>query len=590
MVIRKMKVRFILSFLLLLGGVSVVQAADRLTLQLKWDHSFQFAGFYVAKERGFYRELGLDVHLEPARPGVDPVRQVVSGKAQYGVGNSSLLLERYAGRPLVAVAAIFQHSPMVLIAAEKGPVPTVHDLAGKRVMLEPQAGELVAYLEASGIPFDRINHVRHSFDVKELIDGKVHAISAYTTDEPYFLAQAGFRYQLFTPRSVGIDFYGDTLFTTESELERHPQRVAAFRKASLRGWAYAMAHPDEVAAMIQARYSPKLGMDFLKYQADEMRHLLRTDLIEVGYMNPGRWRHIADVYADIGLLPVDYSIDAFLYDANPSPDMTWLYISIAIGLLVATIALYIHRVNVRLKRSLEASLRAERGLEGMLRESSKRDIEQRQLLSFASHEFRSPTAMIQATLDSLRLLEKELPSEVTQRLGNIRIASRRLNELANTFIGHERVTTPGLEPELVEEDMTKLLRNVVARYPVDTRLQVKVPVGPVMARVDAVLMGIALHNLIDNALRYHEDEHTAVQVTLDESDNDLQLSVADHGPGIPDSAKADVFERYRSGVSDSVHGLGLSIVQAVADAHGGSVAVYDNVPSGALFLFKIPSN
>ncbi len=93
-----------------------LQAQTPITLQLKWSHGFQFAGYYAAVEKGFYRDAGLDVHLKEASPGLDVVGQVLSGKADFGVGTSGLLMARKAGQPVVVVAAIFQHSPLVLVA------------------------------------------------------------------------------------------------------------------------------------------------------------------------------------------------------------------------------------------------------------------------------------------------------------------------------------------------------------------------------------------------------------------------------------------------------------------------------------------
>ena len=93
-------------------------ALEKVTLQLKWIHAFQFAGYYAAKEKGYYRDAGIDVQIHEAAPGTDVLDTVISGKAQFGTGTSSLLLARNAGKPVVALAVIFQHSPLVLVAAK----------------------------------------------------------------------------------------------------------------------------------------------------------------------------------------------------------------------------------------------------------------------------------------------------------------------------------------------------------------------------------------------------------------------------------------------------------------------------------------
>ena len=345
-------------------ALSPAWAMETVTLQLKWTHAFQFAGYYAALEKGYYREAGLNVLLRLGGPYIDPVASVLAGNAQYGVGTSSLLLARKAGQPVVVLAVIFQHSPLVLLVhrgdATQG-IPGIRDLVGKRVMLEPQSDELIAYLKQEGITLDQLVQVPlgHAEHYEELIQGDVDAISAYDTYEPYYLDRAGSAYQTYSPRMGGIDFYGDNLFTTEQELKAHPQRVRAFRDASLRGWRYAMAHPEEITDLIVAKYSQQHPRDFYRFEAQRMAPLLRADLVEVGYMNQGRWRHIAETYADLGLLSADFSLDGFLYEPDTPPDLTKLFIALALLTAVSAIALYIYRVNRRLALALAEKSRSE---------------------------------------------------------------------------------------------------------------------------------------------------------------------------------------------------------------------------------------
>ena len=345
----------LLSSLSTCWGAERVQALDRVTLQLKWTHAFQFAGYYAAAAKGFYREVGLDVKIVEATPGVDPISNVVEGKAQFGVGTSSLLLERSAGKPVVALAVIFQHSPYVLIARQDSESQGIHDLIGKRIMLEPQSDELLAYLKEEGIPLDRLTRVAHSYDPQDLVTGRVDAIAGYVINQPYYLDRAHFQYQVYTPRSAGIDFYGDNLFTTEQELRLHPAQVKAFRAASLRGWQYAMEHPEEMADLIIAQYSQRHTRDYYLFEARHMVPLLRPELIEIGYMYRGRWKHIAETYAGLGMMKPDFDLRGFLYDPHPSPpDLKWLYGILAVATLliciVTAIAVYIYRLNVKLRR------------------------------------------------------------------------------------------------------------------------------------------------------------------------------------------------------------------------------------------------
>jgi diguanylate cyclase (GGDEF)-like protein/PAS domain S-box-containing protein len=336
-----------------LMAASPVFALDNVTLQLKWTHAFQFAGYYAAQEQGYYRDAGLQVDIVPATPDTDPVREVLQGRAQYGVGTSSLLLARAAGKPVVALAVIFQQSPYELYAAPG--IHNLNELIGKRIMLEPQAEELIAYLKKEGIPLGRVEMIKHSFDAEGLMKGRAEAISGYMSNEPYYFHQAQYPFQKFSPRSVGIDFYGDNLFTSEKELNEHPHRVEAFRAASLRGWQYAKDHHDEIIDLILSKYAKDKTRAYLNFESDQMIPLLRPDLIEIGYMNPNRWRHIANTYFEIGLLPKDFSLDGFLYDVS-EPDLSWLYRSMFFVLLLATIIGFVAAYGLRANRRMRNSL------------------------------------------------------------------------------------------------------------------------------------------------------------------------------------------------------------------------------------------
>jgi len=339
-------------------------ALEGVTLQLKWHHAFQFAGYYAAQELGYYREAGLEVQIRSADGQTHPVEEVLAGRAHYGVGTSSLLLERQAGKPVVVLAVIFQHSPQVLLARQVHAQQSVHDLAGKTVMLEPQSEELMAYLNHEKVPIDTLRRLPHSQQIQDLMEGRVDALSAYATYEPFFMKQSGLDYQIYTPRSVGIDFYGDNLFTSEQELQANPQRVAAFRAASLRGWQYAMANPEQVIDWILTRYaSPGVTRPLLQFEAERMAELLRTDLIDIGYMTTGRWQHIAEIYARVDVAHYPYVPAGFLYEHDVRQDFTWLYRALfvvaTVLLVVMAIAIYIHRVNRRMANAMADKTRSE---------------------------------------------------------------------------------------------------------------------------------------------------------------------------------------------------------------------------------------
>ena len=333
------------------------QEKQKITLQLKWTHAFQFAGYYAAKEKGFYSDAGLDVTIKEAQPESDVIGEVLSGKAQFGVGTNSLLLERQNNQPVVVLAVIFQHSPLVILALqENNRVKTIHDLVGKKVMFERQSEELLAYLQSEKISPKDIRFIPHSFEVRDLIDHRVDAISAYVTNETYYLEKENIPYQVFDPRAAGIDFYGDNLFTSEYMIKNNSDTVEAFRRASLKGWYYAMTHKEEVVDIIYNKYSSKHPKDFYLHEAIEMDEMLKPELIEIGYMNPGRWQHIANVYKSLGMLDHDFSFKGFLYEPEKKENLPLFNVFIIAGLVIiaAGLLIYIYMLFRKMKMTRNA--------------------------------------------------------------------------------------------------------------------------------------------------------------------------------------------------------------------------------------------
>ena len=326
----------------------LASAADAVTIQLKWQHQFQFAGIYAAQAQGYYREAGLDVSLREAEPGQDTVQAVLDGQAQYGIGNNSLLLRRAQGAPVVVLASLFQHSSTALALRldSEGQRPAWR---GARVALAPDEAELRLMLLRQHVPLTQLTLMPRTASVDDLVAGRVDALSVYSSGAPYLLQRANVRYELLLPRSAGIDFYGDVLYTTEAELHAHPERARALRAATLRGWRYALAHPQEMVDLVRARYPERRAREELLWEAQQVLPLLEQNLIELGYSNPQRWQAIADQYAAAGMLPKGTRADAMLYhDSAATP--TWhLALGVALTLLAGAALWRLLRVSRALR-------------------------------------------------------------------------------------------------------------------------------------------------------------------------------------------------------------------------------------------------
>lgn len=341
--------KLVMLFAALLWVSAVWSAADSLRLQLKWWHQFQFAGYYAAQVKGFYAEQGLKVKIMPGDASHAPVGEVVSGRADFGITGSDLLVDYAKGKPVVAVGAVFQHSPYIIISLRSSKINVPSDLIGKKVMASENQGwvELRSVFQKEAIPASSIKMVNHSWRNQDLIDGKVDAMTAYVSVEVNQLRKLGADPVYIQPINYGIDFYGDVLFTTRKMAETDPETLNRFRRASFKGWEYAMSHTSEMADYILSLPGVQergVTKDDLLVEAEEMRKLILPDLVEMGHMNEGRWQHILEMHKKLGVIPEAQTLGNFLYDGTKTVSSKFLrdamYVSIGVLILLLLSVMY----------------------------------------------------------------------------------------------------------------------------------------------------------------------------------------------------------------------------------------------------------
>lgn len=305
---------------LLLVMASFLFSAQRVTIQLPWLHQFQFAGYYVAKEKGYYADAGLDVAILDARNGQDSYQSVMKGDAQYGVGRSSLIVNYTSGAPIVLMAAVFQSSPMMLLTRKDANIKTAKDLKGKRLMLtnDTVAGaEIQAMFRSAGILPSDLRLQPHSYDPMSLERNETDAMIAYVSNEPFILQKVGVETHAIDPKEYGFDYYSDILFTTKDEIAHNPQRAEAFYDASMQGWRWAFDNIEETAELIYRYYNPQhKSLDALIYEGKVLRELAFRPNISFGSIDPVRLEMIAQGYRLMGVVKSIPSFEPLIYKHN----------------------------------------------------------------------------------------------------------------------------------------------------------------------------------------------------------------------------------------------------------------------------------
>lgn len=275
-----------------------------LSVRLKWLNQAQFAGFYVADKSGLYANKNLKVQLEPGGPDISPVQMVLSSANDFGIiGADQLILAREKGAPLVALAVIYQKTPVAIASLKDSNITTPKDLDGKKVAIVYGKDEEVIYkslLQKEHVDRSKIKESPLTFDLNQLTSKKVDAIIVYETNEPTLLAQQGVQVNLIKPRDYGINYYADTLFTTEKMIKERPEVVRAFVTSTILGWQEALKNKDQAVNDVLAVNSTLNKEHQLKLiQLSEP--LIRRPDNNIGYSQANEWEKLQNILMEQGV-------------------------------------------------------------------------------------------------------------------------------------------------------------------------------------------------------------------------------------------------------------------------------------------------
>ena len=638
----------ILPGILLLLMVTDAQALENVVLQLRWDHQFQFAGYYAAQWQGYYQEAGFAVEIRsavtPEGRIISATQEVAQGRADFGVGAADILIARDQGIPLVVLASIFQQSAAGFYANEETQLQSPADLLNLRVARRVNDlidVELQAMLLSEGIDPQKVIPYPHESGVEHFVSGRVDVIPGYRINLPYALAKRDIRFKVLRPINYGIDFYGDSLFTLRSRIDRDPEGVQRFVQATLKGWVYALSHAYQIADRI-ADELPRNDKsvsgnlrEYNRFQIDGVISLALFGVVETGHVNANRWFHMYQLMRGIGILKNPLNMDDLVFDPEKMRREkearmfailgNLFYGFVGVTLLILMWSFMLRRMVKKkanqlreVNQKLDQDNVALRKMETLLRQSENQyrllnvDLEARihertaqleaanqELETFAysvSHDLKAPLRGIDGYS---RLLLDEyaacLDDEGRAFVHNIRQGTQRMATLINDLLAYSRMERRALHCDLL--DLRVLLAGIVADYAAEIERQgatVRLAL-PLTLQVRADLDGLrqALRNLLDNALKFgRAGVPVEVEMGGQAGEGVVTLWVKDNGIGIDPRFHErifEIFQRLQRAEDYPGTGIGLAIVRKALQRMGGRVWIESAVGQGTTFFLELPA-
>jgi NitT/TauT family transport system substrate-binding protein len=286
------------------------QAPDAVSVQLSWTYDYSESPFYSAEMNGHFAQQNLKVTLKEGGFGaggyIEPIDQVLAGKADFGLASAATLIQaRAQGKPVVAVLSVLQRSPFALISLDKSNITQPKDLVGKKVAVSAGGAMDVylSFLQAQGIDPKAVNTVeRKDFGVDPLLKGDVDVLGGWIINEGVMVQEAGGKPNFIVPSDYGIETYDFILFTTEDMVKNHPDRVQRFVRATVDGINDVVANSSQ-SVDYTLKYAPKLDIDQQQRRLDTMLALIHPAGSQVGMMQSDIWQTTADILAKQGALP-----------------------------------------------------------------------------------------------------------------------------------------------------------------------------------------------------------------------------------------------------------------------------------------------
>lgn len=289
---------------LLLWGVAGIASAQTVRLQLKWYHQAQFAGCYVAIEKGFYKDLGIEVELIEGGPGKNQSQELVLNNADFSISSpEDLLMHRSQADPITAVSAIYQKSAVVFLSRQDSGIVTPSGFAKKVIAAKSNGGvadfslQFEALMKNMRVDRSQMVLVPYDAEYKGFMDGSVDITPAYFTGGLIKLLSRGAKVNIIYPGDYRVRFYSDILITTDDRIETNPDLVQKVVAATLKGWQFAVEN-IQLSIPIVLKYARIKDAELQTKMLEAAVPLVHTGETRMGWMNRKQWSHMHDILLD----------------------------------------------------------------------------------------------------------------------------------------------------------------------------------------------------------------------------------------------------------------------------------------------------
>ncbi|RLA74690.1 MAG: hypothetical protein DRG78_21155, partial [Epsilonproteobacteria bacterium] len=288
---------------------------QKTSIQLEWQHQFEFAGFYAAQEKGFYKEVGLDVEIKEVKKDMHVSDELINGNSHFGISSSSLILNKLQNKPVVLIASYFKQNALALVTTKD--IKTIKDLKNKKLMAskyEFEKTSLAVMFAEENIHSSDYELIEQEFNPQKFINGEIDGMSVFISNQLYELDKKKIPYNLFLPSDYGIYSYDCELFTSQKFAKNNPELITNFTSATKKGWEYAFKHKEEIVDLIYTKYSSKKSKEALLYEADKIEQLFRLKKFQIGSIIPELLELNAIIYQKLGIIDKNINLKKQLSD------------------------------------------------------------------------------------------------------------------------------------------------------------------------------------------------------------------------------------------------------------------------------------